>query len=477
MLEQSERTAGLKERLRIPHTPYRKRDPQDRIGDFDDIVIGYEAEIAKCEASRCIQCPYPAACLAACPLHNDIPGALWLISQGDFLGAAKLYHQTSPMPEICGRVCPQERLCEGACVLSKYSHAPALGQLEVFVTDYQRLTKGWDTGNLSPLTGKTVAVIGSGPAGLTVAEALIKHGHSVTVFEAAPYPGGLLMYGIPSFKLPKALVKQKIEYLQDLGVGFVCNTRIGEQITLDDLFQSGFQAIFIGIGANVDAKLNLPGVDLAGICQSGDFLFRTIVTEELTPEALRMKPLSGKRVAVLGGGDTATDCLRTALRLWADEVKGYYRRTEAEMPGSRKERAHALEEGAQIEYLVAPTQFIGNQAGHVCAMELQRMALGAPDASNRRRPIPVAGSEFTVPVDMVVLALGYQPDETIGQTTPGLKTHQYGLIKIDPATGRTSRPGVFAGGDAATGPDLVSTAIAAGLRAAEAMHQYLLGLA
>jgi glutamate synthase (NADPH) small chain len=471
--ESPERIAGRKERLQIRHTAYPEREPEERIKDFYEVVIGYDEETARREASRCMQCPQPAGCATACPLGNDIPGAMWLISQGDFIGAANLYRQTSIFPEICGRVCPQEKLCEGSCVLSKQFQAVSLGKLEMFVADYQRATEGWPQVDLPEPTGKRVAVVGAGPAGLAVAETLAKRGHAVTVFEAAPYPGGLLMYGIPNFKLPKPLVMDKIEYMKSLGIVFVCNTRIGQQLTIDDLFNAGYHAVFVGVGANVDAKLKAPGVELAGIYQSGEFLIRANPPKEVLPPALHAKPFVGERVAVIGGGDTATDCLRTALRLGAKDVVCYYRRTEAEMPGSKKERYHALEEGARVEYLVAPVKFLGDETGHVTAMELQRMELGEPDKSGRRRPVPVVGSEFTVRVDTVVLALGYWPDETIGKSTPDLKTHDWGLIDADKETGATSRAGVFAGGDAVTGPDLVSTAMAAGFRAARAIDEYL----
>lgn len=473
MKEIPEHTAGRKERLLIPHTPVPERDPEQRVSDFQEIVLGYDGDTAMREASRCLQCPQPSACVLACPLHNDIPGALWLISQGDFVGAAEIYRQTSIFPEICGRVCPQERLCEGACVLGKGKDAPSLGKLEMFVADYQRALGGWPVAERAPLTGKDVAVVGSGPAGLAAAEALARRGHKVTVYEAAPYPGGLLLYGIPNFKLPKSLIIGKIESLKRLGVKFVCNTRIGQHLTVDDLFLADFQAVFLAVGANIDAQLKAPGADLEGVYLSGEFLVRTQPPKSLVAEPLRDTPSVGQRVAVIGGGDTATDCLRTALRLGAAEVTCYYRRTEAEMPGSRSERQHALEEGAEIEYLVAPVSFQSDAHGHVCALELQRMGLGEPDASGRRRPVPIANSEFTVPVDTVILALGYWPDETIGKSTPNLKTHDYGLIAAD-NQGQTSRPGVFAAGDAVTGPDLVSTAVSAGLRAAEAIDEYLL---
>lgn len=475
VIEIPERIGDRKLRLQVPHAPYPERDAKERIADFGEVVVGYDEETAMREASRCMQCPQPSICAKACPLGNDIPGALWLISQGDFIGAANVYRRTSIFPEICGRVCPQEKLCEGACVLGKHFEASSLGKLEMFVADYQRAVQGWPRVETAPPTGKRVAVVGAGPAGMAVAETLVKRGHSVTVLEAAAYPGGLLMYGIPNFKLPKSLVMDKVKQMKSVGIEFVCNTRIGEKVTVEDLFLAGYDAVFVGVGANVDAKLKAPGVDLAGIFQSGEFLIRTNPPKEIVPPNLREVPQVGQHVAVIGGGDTATDCLRTALRLGATDVVCYYRRTEVEMPGSKKERYHALEEGARVEYLVAPTRFMGDAAGHVTAMELQRMELGEPDKSGRRRPVPIKGSEFIVPVDTVVLALGYWPDETIGKTTPDLKTHDYGLIDADKQTGATSRPGVFAGGDAVTGPDLVSTAMAAGFRAAEAIDEYLKG--
>lgn len=465
-------TIDRKAKMKLPHQPVPERPVEERIRDFEEVVIGYDAAAAMAEANRCILCP-EAKCREACPLHNDIPGAMWLISQGDFIGAANKYRETSIFPEICGRVCPQERLCEGACVLGKRGEPVALGALERFVADYQRSIEGWPLPQVAPPSGYLVAVVGSGPAGLAVAEELTKRGHQVVVYEAWPEPGGLLLYGIPSFKLPKHLVREKIDYLKRLGVRFMTNMRIGEGLTVDDLFEAGFDAVFLGTGANVDAKLKAPGVDLKGIYQATDFLVRANVDHRLLPEHMRRPVEVGEKVAVVGGGDTAMDCLRTAIRLGAKEVVCVYRRTEAEMPGSKKERLRAIEEGARVEYLIAPVRFIGDAHGHVRQMECQRMQLGEPDASGRPRPVPIEGSNFLMDVDTVVLALGYWPDPLIGETTPGLETHDWGLIKADPETGATSRPGVFAGGDNVTGPDLVSTAVAAGLRAARAIDAYL----
>ncbi len=465
-------TVDRKAKMKLPHQPVPIRPAAERIRDFEEVVLSYTAEQAIAEANRCILCP-EAKCREACPLHNDIPGAMWLISQGDFIGAANKYRETSIFPEICGRVCPQERLCEGACVLGKRGEPVALGALERFVADYQRQTQGLPLPPVAPATGNLVAVVGSGPAGLAVAEELTKRGHEVVVYEAWPEPGGLLLYGIPSFKLPKRLVHEKIAYLKRLGVRFMTNTRIGQGLTVDDLFSAGFDAVFLGTGANVDAKLKAPGVDLKGIYQASDFLVRANVDHSLLPEAMRRPVEVGGRVAVVGGGDTAMDCLRTAIRLGAKEVTCVYRRTEAEMPGCHKERVRAIEEGVHFEYLVAPVRFIGDAAGHVRQMECQRMQLGEPDKSGRPRPVPIEGSNFLMDVDTVILALGYWPDPLVSETTPGLEVHDWGLITADAETGATSRPGVFAGGDNVTGPDLVSTAVAAGLRAARAVDQYL----
>jgi len=479
-MSDNERGRGIdrKARLRIPHQDVPKRPADQRIHDFEEVSLGYNAESAVVEAERCLQCPDPAACQSACPLHNNIPLAMWLIYHGDFVGAANVYRQTSNLPEICGRVCPQEVLCQGACVVGRRGPPVYLGKLEAFVADYQRKSEGFPMPEIPPATGHRVAVVGSGPAGLAVAEELAKKGHSITVFEAWPEPGGLLLYGIPSFKLPKDIVEAKIEFLQKLGIQFVCNTRIGEKLSVDDLFAQGFDAIFLGTGAGICTKLNVPGEDLQNIYYATDFLVRGNLPPEYLPLWQRQPLVVGKKVAVIGGGDTAADCLRTAIRLqvaqgFTPDVTCYYRRTEAEMPGRAEERVNAREEGVKYEYLTAPVKFIGDEQGRVRTMECIRMELGEPDASGRRRPVPVKGSEYTVEVDTVVLALGYGADPIIGQTTPELKTDKWGLIRAEQDTGQTSRDGVFAGGDNVTGPDLVVTALAAGRRAAAAIDAYL----
>ncbi len=467
-----------KARFQVPHQPVPKQDPAARIHNFDETLWGYDAETAMIEAGRCIQCKRPAPCTQACPLHNHIPDALWLLEHGDFIGAANCFRETSTMPEICGRVCPQERLCEGHCVVGKRNPPVAIGALEMFCTDYQRSQQGFPMPELPAPTGRHVAVVGAGPAGLSCAERLAVRGHRVTVYEALPYPGGLLIYGIPRFKLNHDIVYQKVEFLERLGIQFVTNTRVGRDVTVDDLLKE-HDAVFLGVGAGVSVPLRVPGEDLQGVYQATDFLVRSHVCQEHLPPDKRQPPQVGRRVAVIGGGDTAMDCLRTALRLQVQqfgepgEVTCVYRRTEGEMPGVAKDREHAREEGARFQWLTTPVRFMGDEAGRVVAMECQRMELGEPDRSGRPRPIPVEGSEFIMEVDTVILALGYWPDPLIGETTPGLETHKWGLFVVDPETGATSRPGVFAGGDDVRGADLVVTAVADGCRVAGAIHDCL----
>jgi glutamate synthase (NADPH/NADH) small chain len=449
------------------------RSPLERVNDFDDVVIPLGVECIQVQASRCIHCPDPAACVVACPVDNDIPSAMWLIERGQFLEAAALYNQTSSLPSICGRVCPHEQVCEGSCVLTKQNEFPVLcGALEVFVMDYQQ--KYGDTSiQVGEPTGKKVAVVGAGPAGLACADVLTQKGHAVTIFEAKPAGGGLLTYGIPNFKLPKEVVFNRLQDFEKAGVKFVYNTYIGKEKTIDDLFEDGFDAVFIGVGTGVDARMEIPGENLLGVYEATDFLIRANVHETYLPEGVESKPNLGNKVVIVGGGDTASDALRSALRLGAEEVACIYRRTENEMPGSYKDRELAREEGAIYNFLTQPVRFIAGEDGRVSGVECIQMELGEPDASGRRRPVPIEGSEFTIEADTVVKGIGYWPDPTIGKSTPGLETHKWGLIIADSETGATSRPGVYAGGDAVTGPDLVVTANAAGRKSAIAIDHYL----
>lgn len=449
---------------------YLKRDPEDRICDFEEVIVGFDEELAIEEALRCMQCPEPQACTLNCPAGNDMPEALWLISQGRFVEAGMVFAETSPLPEVCGRVCPN--LCQDGCVLNGRRGAASIGKLEAFAADRAREAGALKIDIPTEKSGRQVAIVGSGPAGITVAEHLVRRGHQVTIFEAWPEPGGVLVYGIPSFKLEKHVVRYKIGDLEEAGVEFVTDTRIGEHVSVDDLL-AVYDAVFLGTGAGVEATMDIAGEDLEGVYRSTDFLIRANVPVELLPPERREPAKIGRRVAVIGGGDTAVDCARTAVRLGATDVTIVYRRTEAEMPGNAKERAICLEEGVKINYLQAPVEYRGDEQGRLEAMKVVRMELGEPDRSGRRRPMPVEGSEFWQEIDTVVLAVGYWPDPFIGEQTDGLETHKWGLIAADESVGATSREGVFAAGDNVHGPDLVVTAISSAKMAAMNIDKYL----
>jgi glutamate synthase (NADPH/NADH) small chain len=462
-----------KARMALPDTVIPKQDPVERRGNFDEVYLPFDEESARAAAERCIQCP-GAKCVKACPLHNDIPLALWHIEHGQFEEAARIFRQTSTLSEVCGRVCPQIIQCEGSCIYVKKGAAPvAIGRLEAFAADYLKSHSGISE-EKEPPTGHRAAVVGAGPAGLTVAELLARKGHSVTVYDAWPSAGGIMRYGIPTFKMSHQLCDDKAELLEKLGIQFVFDTTVGKNLSVDDLQEQGFETIFLGVGAGVSTELKIPGADLRGVYTATPFLIRANVTEALRSPEMKDPAAVGERVAVIGGGDTAMDCLRTSVRLGAREVTCVYRRTEAEMPGNEKDRALAREEGVDFKWLTQPVQLVGDEDGRVTAMKCLQMELGEPDDSGRRRPVPIEGSEFTLTVDTVILALGYQPDPLIADTTPGLETRDWGLITIDEETGATSRRNIFAGGDAVVGPDLVVTAVAQGRAAAEAMHAYMM---
>ena len=469
-------------RLEIALQPAPKQDPAQRVKNWDEAFLGYELDTAVIEAERCIHCP-TAPCQEACPVDNDIPRALLFLEEGDLNAAANVFRETSTLPEMCGRLCPQESLCEGACVVGfairtadMGRQAPvAIGKLESFVSDQQRRTEGFPLPELAPPSDKKVAIVGSGPASLAVAEDLAKEGHSCTVFEAWPEPGGVLLYGIPNFKMRKEILDEKLAFLRNLGIEFVCNTRIGGDVTIDDLFRDGYHAVFIGTGAGVGGQMRIPGEELGEVYQATEFLVRGNLQPHQLPQDMREPLPIGKHVLVVGGGDTSMDCVRTAVRLGAESVTCMYRRTEHEQKGREEERRHAREEGVQFQYLTVPTRFLGDN-GRVTAAECVRMRLGEPDDTGRRRPEPVPGSEFAVPADTVVLAIGYNADELMEETTPGLHTDKRShLIRIQEDFS-TSRKGVFAGGDNVNGADLVVTALADGRRAAEAIHGYLQAL-
>ncbi len=468
--ETTYRSINRRQRANLQPVPYLKRDVEERICDFEEVILGYDAELAIAEAERCLQCPQPQACLQNCPAGNDIPEAIWQISQGNFVDAGLIFAKTSPLPEVCGRVCPN--LCQQGCVLGQRNGPAFIGKLEAFAADEARRAGVLTIPVPEEKTGRKIAVVGSGPAGITVAEEMVKQGHQVTVYEAWPEAGGVLVYGIPSFKLEKHVVEYKIQDLRDAGVLFVTDTRIGKDVLLEDL-QADYDAVFLGTGAGLNATMNIPGEDLEGIYQATDFLVRANVPLEDLPEAQQGRPIIGDRVAIIGGGDTAVDCARSAIRLGAKEVRIVYRRTEAEMPGNKTERYTCMEEGTAIDYLQAPVAYVGDENGRLQSMNVIQMELGAPDKSGRRRPVPIEGSEQNIPVDTVILAIGYWPDPELGEQNKELETHNWGLITADEAVGATSLPGVFAAGDNVHGPDLVITAVASAQKAAKSMLQYL----
>jgi glutamate synthase (NADPH/NADH) small chain len=463
-----------KERLQVPPQPMPKQDPATRVGNWDETYLGFDLEAAKLEAHRCIQCP-AAPCTKACPVHNDIPGAFLKLEAGDVLGAAATFRQTSNLPEICGRICPQEVLCEGHCVVGKNNIPVQIGKLEFFATDYERRQRGFPHRAVAPATGRRVAIVGAGPAGLAVAEELAVRGHACVVYDSWAEPGGILLYGIPSFKLSKQIVREKVEQLRCLGVEFVQNCTVGRDPTLAALVRE-YDAVFLGIGAGVGGRLRIEGEDLPQVYLATDFLVRGNVAPEFRPRELQDPIDAGERVVVIGGGDTSMDCVRTARRLGASQVACVYRRTEAEMRGREEERRHAREEGVQFLYLTIPLRFLADAHGRLRAVECQRMELGEPDESGRRRPIPVPGSEFELPCDTAVVAIGYSADPVLREPDLGLELDRAGLVLIDRATGRTNVRGVFAGGDDVNGADLVVTALADGRRAAAAMDAYLRSL-
>lgn len=465
-LKEEKTGKAKKERTPMPEQP-----ADERRKNFNEVALGYSKNDALSEASRCLDCKEPA-CVEGCPVNVDIPGFIKLICEEDLEGAIEKIKATNTLPAICGRVCPQETQCEALCVLGKKGQPVAIGRLERFCADYER-QKGVNAPEVPKSTGKKVAVVGSGPAGLTAAADLAKLGHKVTVFESLHKTGGVLTYGIPEFRLPKEIVQQEIDYIKDLGVDFKPNYIIGRIKTLDELCDE-FDAVFLGTGAGLPSFMGIPGENFSGVYSANEFLTRVNLMKAYDP-AYDTMVRHGKHVVVVGGGNVAMDAARAALRLGAEEVSIVYRRGEEEMPARREEIEHAKEEGIIFRLLTNPVRILGDEKFNVKAVECIKMELGEPDASGRRSPVPVEGSEFTIPADVVVIAIGTSPNPIIFKGSEGLEQTRKGTVVADEETGATSKCGVFAGGDVVTGAATVISAMGAGKKAARAIDEYLKG--
>lgn len=451
--------------------PVREQEPQVRANNFDEVCLGYNKEEAMCEASRCINCKN-AQCVKGCPVSINIPGFVEQVKEGNFEEAYKIISESSALPAVCGRVCPQESQCEGKCIRGIKGEAISIGKLERFVADWAR-ENGIKPEPAKEMNGKKVAVIGSGPAGLTCAGDLAKLGYEVTIFEALHKAGGVLVYGIPEFRLPKdGVVAKEIENVKALGVKIETDVVIGKATTIDELLEEeGFDAVFIGSGAGLPKFMGIPGENSNGVFSANEYLTRSNLMKAFDPSSTT--PIQrGKKVAVVGGGNVAMDAARTALRLGA-EVHVVYRRSEAELPARVEEVHHAKEEGIIFDLLTNPTQILADEKGWVTGIECIRMELGEPDASGRRRPVEVAGSEFVIDVDTVIMSLGTSPNPLISSTTKGLEINGRKCIIAAEDTGATSKEAVYAGGDAVTGAATVILAMGAGKAGAKGIHEYL----
>ena len=468
-----------KERLAIPRQVMPAQDPVQRAGNFSEVHLGLTPELAQMEALRCIQCKDPV-CIQGCPVNIKIDQFIKLIAEGDFIGAARKVKEDNVLPAICGRVCPQEDQCEKVCVIGKKREPVAIGNLERFVGDYERLTGQRIVPEMAPPTGRKVAVIGSGPAGLSCANDLAQFGHKVVVFEALHELGGVLMYGIPEFRLPKEIVRDELDGLRKMGIEFRTDVVVGRTITVDELLEEeGFDAVFIGVGAGLPWFMGIPGENLVGVLAANEFLTRVNLMKayDFPNSDTPVFDCKGKSVAVFGGGNTAMDAVRTAQRLGAEHAYIVYRRSEAEMPAREEEIHHAQKEGIEFLLLTIPLEFIGDDKALLTGVRCQKMALGEPDDSGRRKPVPVEGSEFVLPLDMAVISIGNGSNPLIKQTTPDIEVSKKETIVVDVNTMETSKENVYAGGDIVTGGATVILAMGAGRKAAAAIHEKLCGSA
>lgn len=462
-----------KQRYAIPRQPMIEQDPLERAQNFEEVNLGYTIELAMEEAERCLRCKNPT-CVAGCPVSVKIPEFITMIAQGKFDEAAAILKEDNALPAVCGRVCPQEEQCEAVCIVTKKGKSVAIGNLERFAADWERQQNKLRVPELKPKTGKKVAIVGGGPAGLSCAGDLIQMGHDVTVFEALHEIGGVLIYGIPEFRLPKDIVKAEVDALQTLGVEFVTNYVVGLTETIEEL-QARFDAIFIGVGAGLPYFLNIPGEHLNGVYSANEFLTRVNLMKAYSfPKTdTPMLNLVGKNVAVFGGGNTAMDAVRTSLRLGAKRAMILYRRTKAEMPARVEEIHHAEQEGVEFVFLVAPLEFVGDEQGWLKHVKVQKMELGEPDASGRRKPVPIKDAIENIEIDAAIIAIGNGSNPIISQTTKDLKVNKWGNILVDDETMKTNIKGMFAGGDIVTGGATVILAMGAGRKAAKAINEYL----
>jgi len=460
---------------KAPRVKMPEAEASVRIKDFEEVNQGLTEELAKLEAQRCLQCKkYP--CVEGCPVQVNIPGFIGAVAEGDFAKAARLLKECNALPAICGRVCPQETQCEAKCVRGVKGHPVAIGWLERFVADWALRNNGQlSSQSAQAITpnGHKVAVVGSGPGGLTCAGELAKMGYDVTVFEAFHEPGGVLVYGIPQFRLPKEIVKAEVESLRKMNVKIELNVIVGKTVTIDQLMnEEGFSAVFVANGAGLPVFMNIPGENLKGVYSANEFLTRTNLMRAYRFGEYATPIIRGKRVVVVGGGNVAMDAVRTARRLGAEPSMLVYRRSREEMPARIEEVHHAEEEGIQFEMLTNPVRVLGNEEGWVKGVECQRQRLGEPDKSGRRRPEPIEGSNFVVECDLFIEAIGTKANPLISQTTPDLKVNKWGYIEVD-ANGMTSKPGVFAGGDIVRGAATVILAMGDGKAGAKAIDQYI----
>ena len=465
---------SLRAMNKLGRTDMPARDPLERAACFDEVNIGLTPEQATVEAMRCLQCKTPT-CIDGCPVNIQIDQFIDRVAHGDIRGAGDIIRMDSLLPAICGRVCPQESQCEGTCVLDKKHKPIAIGHLERYVADTVRRYGLEPPPQPVAPSGKSVAIVGSGPAGLACAADLAKEGHRVRVFEALHQPGGVLIYGIPEFRLPKDIVSAEIDGLKDLGVEFEVNAIIGRTTTVEELLtEEEFDAVFVGVGAGLPRFLNVEGENLIGVYSANEFLTRVNLMGAYREDTeTPVLDLTGRRVVVFGGGNTAMDSARTPLRLGAEEVRVAYRRTEAEMPARDEEIEHAKEEGILFDFLVSPVELLGNEEGWLTGVRFQRMELGEPDDSGRRRPVPIEGDIFDLEADVVIVAIGNSPNPLLPATESRLEQTRWGTLAVDETTGRTTMPGVFAGGDIVTGGATVILAMGAGRIAAASINEYL----